>query len=148
MISGENGVGKTLFAKIIHHEGQRGLKPFEIIDCGGKDERVLQQNLWGSDEKPSALERCQGGTILFKDISKLSLDDQKKLKQVFKNKGLPNSKYTLDIRVMAASVDDLSKMSIDGGFDPELLDHVSKAFINIDPLRKGKTIFLISSTTF
>lgn len=136
LISGENGVGKTLFAKIIHHEGQRGLKPFEIIDCGGKDERVLQQNLWGSDEKPSALERCQGGTILFKDISKLSLDDQKKLKQVFKNKGLPNSKYTLDIRVMATSVDDLSKMSIDGGFDPELLDHVSKAFINIDPLRK------------
>ena len=107
LISGENGVGKALFAKIIHHEGQRGLKPFEVIDCGGKDENLLQANLWGTEENPSLLEKCQGGTIFFKDISKLSMGDQKKLKQVFKNQSLPESKYTLDIRVMASSVEDL-----------------------------------------
>ena len=50
LISGENGVGKALFAKIIHHEGQRGLKPFEVIDCGGKDENLLQANLWGTEK--------------------------------------------------------------------------------------------------
>ena len=37
----EKGVGKTLFAKILHHEGQRGLKPFEFIDCTEKDQDLL-----------------------------------------------------------------------------------------------------------
>ena len=66
---------------------------------------------------------------------------KKKLKQVFKNKALPESKYTVDVRVMASTVDDLSKMCVDGEFDPELLDFVSKAFVNIDPLEKERKIF-------
>ena len=138
LIHGEKGVGKTLFAKILHHEGQRGLKPFEFIDCTEKDQDLLSLSLWGNQNEPSKLEKCQGGTIFFHEISKLSAADQKKLRMVFKNRNLPDSKFTIDVRVMASTSEDLNFKAQNGEFDPELLDLISRAYINIEPLRKRR----------
>lgn len=136
LIQGERGVGKTLFAKIIHFEGQRGLKPFEFVDCAEINHELLKLSLYGDSTQSSRLEACQGGTIFFREVNKLSLDDQRKLKQVLKNRNLPGSKYTLDIRVMASTSEDLTQLVDDGEFDGEFLELLSEAFISIDPLRR------------
>ena len=136
LIQGERGVGKTLFGKILHYEGQRGLKPFEFVDCAELDQEILNLSLYGSDNHSSKLESCQGGTIFFREINKLSLDDQRKLKQVLKNRNLPGSKYTLDVRIMASTSEDLTQKAEQGLFDSEFLEMISESFISIDPLRR------------
>jgi len=136
LIQGERGVGKTLFGKILHYEGQRGLKPFEFVDCAEMDHELLSLSLYGNESHESKLEACQGGTIFFREINKLGLDDQRKLKQVLKNRNLPGSKYTLDIRVMASTAEDLTQKVESGEFDGEFLELLSEAFISIDPLRR------------
>jgi Nif-specific regulatory protein len=136
LIQGERGVGKTLFGKILHYEGQRGLKPFEFVDCAEMNHEILTLSLYGSEDQTSKLEACQGGTIFFREVNKLSLDEQRKLKQVLKNRNLPGSKYTLDIRVMASTSEDLTQKADSGEFDSEFLELLSESFITIDPLRR------------
>ena len=139
LIQGERGVGKTLFGKILHFEGQRGLKPFEYVDCAEVDNEILQLSLYGNANYDSKLESCQGGTIFFREVNRLSLEDQRKLKQVLKNRNLPGSKYTLDIRLMASTSEDLTQKVESGEFDSEFLELISEAFICIDPLRRRAT---------
>ena len=67
---------------------------------------------------------------------------------VFKNRNLPESKFTIDVRIMASTSEDLNFKAQNGEFDPELLDLISRAYINIEPLRKDETIFLHSLNTF
>jgi Nif-specific regulatory protein len=49
LVEGEKGVGKSLYASILHHEGQRGLKPFFIIDCGITSKEQLEMDMFGTD---------------------------------------------------------------------------------------------------
>ena len=104
------------------------------------DQEILNLSLYGNDDHSSKLESCQGGTIFFREVNKLSLDDQRKLKQVLKNRNLPGSIYTLDVRIMASTSEDLTQKSEEGLFDSEFLEMLSESFISIDPLRKGSDI--------
>ncbi|MBH48978.1 MAG: hypothetical protein CME71_12490 [Halobacteriovorax sp.] len=136
LIYGETGVGKTLYANIIHHEGQRGLKGFETVNCATKDKATLERELFGPDENESVFTKCQGGTVLLKEVSKLPLMFQKRLAQVVKEHGLPGSKFSVDARIIATTTADLGQMVDEGEFDRELYEYLSKAFIHIEPLRR------------
>ncbi len=136
LIYGEPGVGKTLYAHIIHHEGQRGLRGFEMVNCASKDRATLERELFGPLDTECVFTKCQGGTILLKEISKLPLMFQKRLVQVIRNHGLPGSTVSLDARIIATSSADIGQMVDDGEFDRELYEIVSKAFIHMEPLRR------------
>ena len=86
--------------------------------------------------KVVSLSHAKGETIFFREINQLSLDDQRRLKQVLKNRNLPGSKYTLDVRIMASTSEDLNQLVEDGAFDVEFRELISEAFISIDPLRR------------
>lgn len=60
LIQGEPGAGKSLYARILHHEGQRGLKVFEEVECNSRDQEVLAAQLWGTDESVNKVIKCQG----------------------------------------------------------------------------------------
>jgi Nif-specific regulatory protein len=135
-IFGEPGVGKGLFARILHHEGKRAGNLFMEIHCGGQDIKTLDQVLFGNQEGKGALEKCIGGTILFHEIQFLPLPLQSKLVQIVKERKIPGGQVTLDFRFVASSTKNIEKLVQDGLFNKELFEYLNKAFVYIDPLRK------------
>lgn len=136
LIQGEKGVGKSLYAQVIHHEGNRGLKGFETIDCNSKDRDRLARELWGPDESECKLTICKGGIVYLRNIDQLPLAYQDKLHEVLTAGRLEDSKVTFDVRIIASSIHDLGKLVDDGQFDRELYEHLNKTFIYMEPLRR------------
>lgn len=140
LILGEPGVGKRLFAKIIHSEGTRGLNSFEIIECANHDEEALAKEIWGKewkkDDKESKLIKCRGGTLVFNEVGKLSLPIQAKLFEILMERGIPGSKYSLDVRIICTSSLDLGKMADEGVFNTSLYQLINESLVHIQPLRR------------
>ena len=133
LIQGEKGVGKTLFAKIIHFEGQRGLKNSDTVFCG---EKSAVDHLWNCADEKSKLVICKAGTLILNEVGQLSLDDQEKLFTILSNRRLPDSKISLDVRIIATSSKDLSQMVDNGTFHKGLYEYLSRSYIYIEPLRR------------
>ena len=136
LVYGERGIGKSLYAKILHVEGQRGLKSFEIIHCGNKDQDAIEKEMFGPDEGECKLIKCQGGTVHLHEIWGLSLKNQKKLMEMFNTKHIPGTKFSLDVRIIATTTRDLGLLVTNGEFDRELYDYISKATVFMEPLRR------------
>ena len=137
MVSGEPGVGKKLFARIVHNEGKRGLAPFFSINCKGVDEETLHTEIFGREGVKSKLEDCVGGSVVFEEISFMPLHMQLKLATVLKERRIPGSHISLDVRVMFTTSKNLKQLiEDDGSFNPDLYSYMSSSEVNIDPLRK------------
>ncbi len=136
LISGESGVGKMLYARILHHEGNRGLRAFEEINCVDQDFASLEEKLWGVQEDKNVLIRSQGGTVVFREIGKLPMHFQEKLLNVIRQGCIQGSSYTLDVRFIATSSQDLGQMADEGTFKKELYEFFFKTHVHIEPLRR------------
>lgn len=136
LIQGEPGVGKSLYSKILHTEGQRGLKGFETIYCENKNREELSQEFWSADESVNKLIKCLGGTIQLHEISELPMSFQKKLAATLRDKHIHGTKYSLDVRIIVTTSKDLSLLVQKGEFDRELYEYISKAFVYMEPLRR------------
>lgn len=137
MITGEPGVGKKLLARIVHNEGKRGLAPYFAINCKGVDEVTLHNEIFGCEGKKSKLEECVGGSIVFEEISFMPLQMQVKLVQVLKERRIPGSTISLDVRPIFTTSKNLKQLIEDeGAFNPELFNLMCSSEMNIDPLRK------------
>lgn len=136
LIYGEKGVGKSLYAKILHVEGQRGLKPFEVIYCEDRDQAQVEKYLFGPDEAECKLISCLGGTVHLHEIWALSLKNQKKLMSVLKDRHIPDTKFSVDVRIVATTTRDLALLVSNGEFDRELYEYISKATVYMEPLRR------------
>ena len=136
LIQGEKGAGKQLFGKIIHHEGCRGLKGYEVIRCEEPKREELHKNLWGPEENDSVFNRVAGGTVVLHNISSLSIDEQRDLYKVLEQRKVPGSIVSIDVRVIATSDKDLGELVDKGQFDRNLYEFLSKAFIYMEPLRR------------
>lgn len=137
LVMGEVGVGKKLFARIVHNEGKRGLAPFHTISCKGVDEASLATQIFGAEGQKSKLEECVNGTIVFDEIGFMPLAMQIKLLSVLKDRRIPGSIISLDVRPIFTSSRNLKAMvDEEGAFNPDLLSYMSASEIHVDPLRK------------
>ncbi len=136
LILGENGVGKSLYCKIIHAEGQRGLRPFEIIDCTEREMNKLERTIFGPSEEDCRLITCRGGTVQFKEIWSLPKEMQLRLVKIMKDKHITSTKYSLDVRILATSTKDLQALVQKGEFDKELFEILNVAVVHMEPLRR------------
>lgn len=136
LIYGEHGVGKFLYGKIIHFEGQRGLKLFEVVDCATCDEQELEKQLFINSEKDNKLIQCQGGTLVLRQIEALPYSMQKRLFSILRERRIPDSKIVLDVRIITTTCWDLGHAANEGEFDRNLHEYISQAYIRIGPLRK------------
>ncbi len=135
LICGEVGVGKSLYAKILHSESYRGLKKIIYIDCKEGQEQ-LSKYFFGSSNECKLVE-CEGGTIVLKDIDKLPLKIQEKLCKIFKDKGVDDKKLTLNVRFIATtSCPNLDEKVASGDLDKNFYRYFSQFLVNIDPLRR------------
>ncbi len=137
LIQGETGVGKTLYAQILHYEGQRGLNKIELIECNEKNNNTVLEKLFSSDPEVNSLILCKGGTLVLREVCQLSLENQRRLFSIISAQRLPDaSKITIDVRIIATSSHVLSEMVDEGTFDKGLCEYLSKAYIYIEPLRR------------
>lgn len=140
LINGEEGVGKRLMAKIIHSEGQRGLNACEIIDCRIKNKEQLGQEIWGKEfgkeDKESKLIKCRAGTLIFDEVSMLDINIQEKLYNILVERGIPGSKYSLDVRIICTSTKDIGSLVDENLFHKGLYECLTQSVLNIQPLRR------------
>jgi Nif-specific regulatory protein len=137
MITGEPGVGKKLFSRIVHNEGKRGLSHFVIVSCKGVDEKALEQDLFGCPGRVSKLEECAGGTVVLDEIGFMPVHLQMKLLTILKERRIPGSHISLDLRVIFTTSRNLKQMiEEEGAFNPDLYHYMCSSEVVIEPLRK------------
>jgi len=137
LINGEFGVGKKLLARIVHNEGKRGLNKFSIISCKGVDMKEVEAKMFGNEKQKSVFETCKGGTVVIDEVGFLNLELQQKLYKVLKERNIPGSNLTIDVRLVFTSSQDLKKMSEhEGKFNFEFYNFIQESILMVEPLRK------------
>jgi len=151
LIVGETGTGKELFAKAIHYNGLTRQKPFIPVNCGAIPESLIESELFGHRrgsftgavrDKVGLFEAANGGTLFLDEISTLGMNVQSSLLRALEERSIvpvgDTKPRPVDIRVIAASNQDLSKMAEKGEFRSDLLYRLDVVKITLPPLRQRK----------
>jgi DNA-binding NtrC family response regulator len=149
LISGESGTGKELFAQGIHVASPRSKGPFVALNCAGIPEHLLESELFGyqrgafTDAKQAKLGRFQlaeGGTLFLDEIGELSPSAQAKLLRVLETRQVDplgdTHSIRLDIRVIAATNEDLPAQIKAGRFRLDLYYRLNVYQLRVPPLRE------------
>ena len=149
LITGENGTGKDLAAKVIHHLSARAQAPFMNITCSALAEALLESELFGHQkgaftdahrDKKGLLELADGGSVFLDEIGEMSVGLQAKLlrfleEKTFKRVG-GSQDVRVDVRIIAATNRDLARMVRDGGFREDLYYRLRVLPVELPPLRE------------
>jgi len=151
LITGESGTGKELIAKAIHMGSARRDGPFVIINCGAIPEGLLESELFGHRKGSftgayanarGKIEAADKGAVLLDEIGELSLALQVKLLRVIESGEFTRVGETAprraDVRFLAATNRDLSKMVEDGRFREDLYFRLKVVPIHLPPLRERR----------
>jgi Nif-specific regulatory protein len=127
LVTGETGVGKKLFSRIIHNEGKRGLAPFRVFNIKGVDAHSMFREF----NQGEIFRECAGGSLVFDEIGFMPLSLQKELVQLM---GLA---HECNVRLIFTTSKDLrAQIEEEGSFNPELYRLISISEVHIEPLRK------------
>jgi serine/threonine-protein kinase PknK len=149
LISGESGSGKELVARAIHRNGPRGSGPFVTENCGAVPESLLETTLFGhvrgaftGASRPHAglFEVASGGTLFLDEIGEMSLAMQTKLLRVVEDGEVrpvgSERPRKVDVRVIAATHRDLTRMVDAGTFRDDLFYRLNVIRIGVPALRE------------
>jgi len=152
LISGESGTGKELLARAIHNHSPRAAKPFIPINCGAIPENLLESELFGylkgsfTDAvrtKKGLFEEAHEGTLFLDEIGELPLLLQVKLLRALQEEEIRRLGDTqaihVDVRIVAATVHDLSDRVQNGLFRSDLYYRLNVLTIHVPPLRERKS---------
>ena len=151
MLTGESGTGKGLVAQAIHFHSLRREKPMVSLNCGAMPENLLESELFGhmrgaftgaDANKKGLLEVAEKGTIFLDEIGEMSAVMQVKLLRVLQERRFRRvgglEELTADIRVIAATNQDLSKAVAEGRFREDLFYRINVIPIALPPLRERR----------
>jgi two-component system NtrC family response regulator len=148
LITGESGTGKELLAKAIHQNSPRSAQPFVAINCAAIPEGLLESEFFGhkkgsftgaNADAKGKIEAADGGTVFLDEIGDLPLIMQAKMLRVLQDGeycriGETTPRHA-DVRVIAATNRDLSKMAEDRMFREDLYFRLNIVPIKLPPLR-------------
>jgi DNA-binding NtrC family response regulator len=148
LITGESGTGKDLVARAIHVNSLRREHPFVALNCGGMPETLLESELFGhvrgaftgaDTNKKGLVEVAERGTIFLDEIGEMNQAMQVKLLRVLQDRRFRRlggtDEVQADIRVIAATNQDLQKMVGEGRFREDLYYRINVFHVHLPPLR-------------
>ena len=149
LVTGETGTGKELIAHAIHQSSQRRSRPWVDINCAALPENLVESELFGYEKgaftgadasKPGLFELADKGTLFLDEIGELQLQTQVKLLRVLD--GSPfyrlggHRKITVDVRIIAATNQDLDAAVTAGRFRQDLFHRLGQFQLRVPPLRE------------
>ncbi|SEM94317.1 two-component system, NtrC family, response regulator HydG [bacterium A37T11] len=148
LIRGESGTGKEYVARAIHTHSKRANKPFISIDCGTLSKELAASELFGHikgsftgalTDKRGQFEEASGGTLFLDEIGNLSYDVQVKLLRALQERVIQpvgaNKHVKVDVRVIAATNDELFGNAANGTFREDLYHRINEFEIIVPSLR-------------
>lgn len=151
LIQGDTGVGKEYIARAIHDQSKRSGKPFIAVDCGAIPKDIANSELFGHvkgaftsaiNNKEGFFEAAEGGTLFLDEIGNLSYEIQVKLLRALQEKVISkvgdNKVIKVDVRIIAATNEDLQTNIANTSFREDLYHRVNEFLIYMPPLRERK----------
>jgi two-component system response regulator AtoC len=151
LIQGESGTGKELVAQTIHQTSTRRNLPFVAVNCGAIPANLIESELFGHErgafttamyQRKGKFEIAHGGTLFLDEIGELDRELQVKLLRVLQEKEFQrvggNQSYKTDVRIIAATSQDLKKAVQAGHFRDDLFYRLNVVPIHIPPLRERR----------
>ncbi|MGD9123636.1 MAG: sigma-54 dependent transcriptional regulator [Desulfarculaceae bacterium] len=152
LILGESGTGKELVARAIHYQSPRNPNPLVPVNCGAIPEELLESELFGHEKgaftgaiktRLGRFEQAEGGTIFLDEIGDMSPMLQVKLLRVLQEHQFERiggaKTINADIRIIAATNQDLGKRVEQGHFREDLYYRLNVVPIQVPPLRERRS---------
>ena len=148
LILGETGAGKELVARSLHDYSPRREERFVAINCGALPETLIESELFGhkagaftgaSKARMGRIQYAHGGTLFLDEIESMPLDLQVKMLRVLQDRTVQplggNEEVPVDVRVVAATKEDLRTLADEGRFREDLYYRLDVLTLAIPPLR-------------
>ena len=149
LITGESGTGKELIAKIIHNNSPRKINPLVILNSAAIPENLLESELFGHEkgaftgamyQRKGKFEYAHHGTLFLDEIGDMPLSTQVKLLRVIEDGIITrigsNESIEVDVRLIAATNQDLEKLIKEGTFREDLYFRLNVVSIKLPLLRE------------
>lgn len=151
LITGENGTGKELIAKMIHRYSPRAAETLISVDMGAVTETLFESELFGhvkgaftdaKADRPGKFEAADGGSLFLDEIGNLSYPLQAKLLSALQTRHITrvgsNKSISVDIRLISATNKNLFKSVKEGEFREDLLYRINTIHLEVPPLRERR----------
>jgi DNA-binding NtrC family response regulator len=148
LITGETGTGKDLVAAAIHRQSARKARPYVAVNMGAMAPELIASEIFGhergaftgaQDSRPGIFEQANGGTVFLDEIATMNEKTQVSLLRVLEERTVRRvggaKNIAVDVRVIAASNEDLEKRVAAKGFREDLFYRLNVFHINVPPLR-------------
>jgi transcriptional regulator with GAF, ATPase, and Fis domain len=161
LIIGETGTGKELIARALHFHSLRAEKPWVDVNCGALPEHLVESELFGYEKgafsgaessKPGFFELANKGTLFLDEVGELEPKLQVKLLRVLDGVSYyrlgGTKKVAVDVRLIAATNQDLDKSVHEGRFRGDLYHRLSQFQLRVPPLRERKEDIVLLAEYF
>jgi psp operon transcriptional activator len=161
LVIGERGTGKELIAERLHHLSPRWDQPLITLNCAALPETLIEAELFGHEAgaftgatkaRAGRFEEADGGTLFLDELATLSMGAQERLLRAVEygevNRIGSSRAIRVDVRIVAATNEDLPRMADEGRFRADLLDRLSFEVITLPPLRAREGDVLVLAEFF
>ena len=151
LITGESGTGKELLAKAIHNNSPRKNSNFVALSCASLSESILESELFGHEkgsftgattQRKGRFEYANHGTLFLDEVGDMPMATQVKLLRVIETREImrvgSNEPIKVDVRLLAATNQELEKLVKEGGFREDLYFRLNVVNIKLPPLRERR----------
>ena len=161
LIMGESGTGKEQIAKSIHDKSKRNSAPFVAVDCGAIPKELASSEFFGHikgsftgavNNKTGHFEAANGGTLFLDEIGNLSYELQVQLLRALQERKVKpvgsNEEIKVNIRVIAATNEDLFELVKNGEFREDLYHRLNEFSVKVPPLKERQDDLMIFANYF